>query len=138
MVFLADFKDESLQAGMKFKHPDYGEQIILDLTRGQFGLVIQFHNCKIYSGELPKFGEEEGELDIFQALASQIYPYGADQWEYLGMASQNEIEKHGWRWWQVTCPHCGFVYRLLSSEAKYNLRNCQACGMTFSRSSEMI
>lgn len=138
MIYLADMEHKSLQVGMKFRHPAHGEQIIIDLSIGQFGPIIRFHNCKIYSGELPNFGEEEGELDIFQIIASQIYPFGADEWEYLGIASKNEIEGHDWGWWQVVCPHCGFVHYLLSSAPNQSLRNCRECGMTFNRLSEKI
>ena len=138
MTRLSEMKFESLEAGMKFKHPDYGEQVILDLSLGQFGPVILFDNCKIYSGELPKFGEEEGEVDIFQAMASRIYPNGAEQWEYLGAARGDEIETHGWEWRQVNCPHCGFAHRFLYPSPKEGSRNCRECGMVFSRPSEKI
>jgi hypothetical protein len=138
MIYLADMEYKSLQAGMKFRHSEYGEQIIIDLSIGQFGPIIRFHHCKTYSGELPNFGEEEGELDIFQTMASQIYPFGADQWEYLGIASASEIEDHGWEWWQVVCPHCGFVHHLLSSAPNESRRNCRECGMTFNRVSQKI
>jgi len=138
MVNLAEMEFESLQSGMKFTHPDYGVQIVMDLSTGQFGPVIRFHNCNVYSGELPAFGEEEGEVDIFQVLASRIYPAGADQWEYLGTATPEELERHGWRWWQVACPHCGFMHRQLSAEALDGARNCRACGMNFSRLAEII
>ena len=136
MMHLSDIKFEDLDVGMKFKHPEYGEQTILDLSIGQFGSIILFNNCKIYSGDLPIFEEEEGEIDIFQAIASQIYPYGADQWEYLGMSGREEIEKNGWEWWQVVCPHCGFTHRLLWQAVKESMRNCRGCGMSFSRISE--
>jgi hypothetical protein len=131
MVLLSDIDFGKLQVGMKFHHIDEGEQIIIDLDRGQFGPIIRFHNSNTYSGEMPKFGEEEGEIDIFQALACRIFPYGAEHWEYLGMASEDEIEKHGWLWWQVPCPHCGFIHRLLLSEPKQSIRICRQCGMTF-------
>jgi hypothetical protein len=113
MIYLADMEHKSLQVGMKFRHPVHGEQIIIDLSIGQFGPIIRFHNCK-------------------------IYPFGADEWEYLGIASKNEIEGHDWGWWQVVCPHCGFVHYLLSSAPNQSLRNCRECGMTFNRLSEKI
>ena len=138
MTTLADARFDNLQAGMKFKHPEHGEQIILDLGQGPLGPAIQFHNSEMYSGEMPKMGEEEGEGNIFQAIARRTYPYGAEDWEYLGMVGPEEVVAHGWQWFQVACPHCGFVHRLLASGPSYGQRQCRACGMGFDRPTEPV
>jgi len=129
---LADMPYETLQAGIKFKHPEHGEQIILDLRHGPVGPAIRFHNSDIYSGQMPKMSDDE-EGDIFQVMARNTYPYGADQWEYIGPVSQEEIAAHGWQWFQVLCPHCGFAHRLLAPTVPSGQRPCRACGMVFDR-----
>ncbi len=134
MTTLADMPFEELRAGMKFRHPEHGEQIILDLGRGPLGPEIAFHDSEIYSGRMPRMGEEEGEVDIYQLIARATYPHGAADWEYLGLASPDELAAHGWQWFHVDCPHCGFVHRLLAPAAAARQRRCQACGMVFERS----
>jgi predicted RNA-binding Zn-ribbon protein involved in translation (DUF1610 family) len=139
MTTLADMPFETLQAGMKFKHPERGEQIILDLGHGPLGPAIQFHNSEMYSGQMPKMivdprqGGDEEEGDIFEAMARSTYPYGAENWEYGGSVSPEEIAAHGWQWFQVACPHCGFARRLLAAQALSGKRRCRACGMVFDR-----
>ena len=137
MATLADMSFEALQAGMKFKHPEHGEQIILDLGHGPLGPAIQFHNSQMYSGQMPKMSDEE-EGDIFEAMARSTYPYGAEQWEYLGPISLEEIATHGWQWFQVACPHCGFAHRLLAAQALSGQRRCRACGMVFDRPTQPV
>ena len=144
MTTLADMPFETLQAGMKFRHPEHGEQIILDLGHGLVGPAIWFHNSEMYSGQMPKLsldpgqeGDEE-EGDIFQAIARSTYPYGAEQWEYLGQASAQVLAAHGWQWLQVGCPHCGFVHRLLAARALSGQRRCRACGMVFDRPTQPL
>ena len=132
MTTLADMPYETLQAGIKFKHPEHGEQIILDLRHGPVGPAIRFHNSDIYSGQMPKMSDDE-EGDIFQMMARNTYPYGAEQWEYIGPVSQEEIAAHGWQWFQVLCPHCGFAHRLLAPTVPSGQRPCRACGMVFDR-----
>ena len=132
MTTLVDMPFETLQAGMKFKHPEHGEQVILDFGHGPVGPAIQFHNSKVYGGQMPKMSDDE-EGDIFQAMAHSTFPYGAEQWEYVGPVSQEEIAAHGWQWFQVACPHCGFTHRLLTSVAPSGQRRCRACGMVFDR-----
>jgi len=129
---LADMPYETLQAGIKFKHPEHGEQIILDLRHGPVGPAIRFHNSDIYSGQMPKMSDDE-EGDIFQVMARNTWPYGAEQWEYIGPVSQDEIAAHGWQWFQVLCPHCGFAHRLLAPTDPSGQRPCRACGMVFDR-----
>ena len=138
MTTLADMPFEILQPGMKFRHPEHGEQIILDFGHGLVGPAIWFHNSEIYNGQMPKMsldpgqeGEEEG--DIFQAIARSTYPHGAEQWEFLGQANSQELAAHGWQWLQVSCPHCGFVHRLLAAKITSGQRRCRACGMVFDR-----
>ena len=137
MATLADMPFETLQAGMRFKHPEHGEQIILDLGHGPLGPAIQFHNSDLYSGQMPKMSNEE-EGDIFEAMARITYPYGAEQWEYLGVVSAEEIASHGWQWFQVGCPHCGFGHRLLAARAFSGQRRCRACGMVFDRPTQPV
>ncbi len=138
MTTLAEMSFESLQPGMKFRHPEHGEQVVLDLGRGQLGPAIRFHNTEIYNGELPKLGEEESDIDIFQVIAGKTYPYGAKDWEYLGAASPEEVAARGWQWVQVACPHCGFIHRLLTSAPSSEQRRCRDCGMVFSRPTEPV
>jgi predicted RNA-binding Zn-ribbon protein involved in translation (DUF1610 family) len=139
MTTLADMPFETLQAGMKFKHPEHGEQIILDLGHGPLGPAIRFHNSEMYSGQMPKMivdprqGGDEEEGDIFEAMARSTYPYGAENWEYGGSVSPEEIAEHSWQWFQVACPHCGFAHRLLAAQALSGKRRCRACGMVFDR-----
>jgi len=138
MATLAEMPLETLQAGMKFRHPQYGEQIILDFGYGLFGPAIFFHNCEVYSGQMPAMAESEEEGDIFQAAARNTYPYGAADWEYLGTVSLEEITVHGWQWFQVACPHCGFVHRLLAAAPSSAQRRCRACGMIFQRTTQPV
>lgn len=136
MTTLADLQFDELQAGMKFKHPEHGEQVVLDLGRGQLGRAIHFHNSDVYSGQMPELGARESEDTIFEAIASKIYPHGAEDWEYLGMVTPEEVAVHGWQWLQTTCPHCGFVHRLLASGPPPGGRQCRGCGMVFYRPAE--
>jgi hypothetical protein len=144
MATLADMPFETLQAGMKFKHPEHGAQIILDLGHGPLGPAIRFHDSDIYSGQMPKMivdphqGDDEEEGDIFVAMARSTYPYGAEQWEYLGMVSAEELAQRNWQWFQVGCPHCGFAHRLLASSVSSGQRRCRACGMVFDRPTQPV
>lgn len=138
MSTLADMQFEELQAGMKFHHPEYGEQVILDLDRGQLGPTIQFHNCSMYDGQTPQLGEEEGETSIFQLIAQNTFPHEAEKWKYVGAVGPEEVATCGWRWWDVTCPHCGFSHRFLASEPPATPRTCRACGMVYNRPAEEI
>ena len=136
MTTLADMPFEALHAGIKFKHPEHGEQIIVDLGHGPVGPAIRFHNSDIYSGQMPKMSDDE-EGDIFQAMARNTFPYGAEQWEYMGPVSQEEIAAHSWQWFQVLCPHCGFAHRLLAPTIPSGQRRCRACGMVFDRPAQL-
>jgi len=133
MTTLADMAFETLEAGMKFRHAEHGEQVILDLGRGQLGPVIRFHSCPVYNGQIPQAGAEQGEISIFQLIAQNTFPYGAKQWEYLGMVEPEEIGACGWQWFQVDCPHCAFVHRFLAPARPEGARQCRACGMVFIR-----
>jgi len=137
MTTLADIPFNDLQAGMKFKHPQHGEQIILELGRGQLGLVIRFHDSPMYDGVLPRMGEEEYETDIYQLVAQKTYPYGARDWEYAGEASTEEIAARHWQWFRVACPHCGRGHRLLAADPPAGSRCCIDCGMVFYRPVEI-
>ena len=77
MTTLAEMQFEELWAGMKFRHPQHGEQVILDLGRGQLGPIIRFHDCSMYNGQIPQL-ETEGEISVFQLLAENTFPYGAE------------------------------------------------------------
>lgn len=138
MSTLVEMSFHSLQAGMKFKHAKHGEQIIMDLGQGLFGPAIHFHNSDMYSGQMPTIGEEEGDVDIFQAIAQSTYPYGAEEWKYIGTASPEEVAAHGWQWWQVACPHCGFVHHILASAPPSEQRRCRDCGMVFNRPADPL
>ena len=127
MTTLADMQFDDLQAGMKFKHSEHGEQIILDLGRNRLGSVIQFHNSPVYNGLPPQLAEEGG-LNIFQAIAQNTFPYGAEKWEYLGMVEPEEVAAYGWRWLDIPCAHCGFVHRLLASAEPPEHKRCRKCG----------
>jgi hypothetical protein len=131
MTKLCEMPFKSLEAGMKFTHPHYGEQIILDLDRNNFGPIIKFHDCTIYSGKLPEITNEEE--DIFQILAKITYPSGAEEWDYLGLVTPETVASHGWQWFEVTCPHCGSVHRLLAQTLPFNQRQCLVCGMAHNR-----
>lgn len=128
---LSEMPFKSIKAGMRFFHPVHGEQIILDLDRSSFGPVIKFHNCDIYSGKMPETSDEEA--DIFQLLAKNTFPCGADEWEYLGMVTHEEVTAHGWHWYEVTCPHCGSTQQLIAPRLSANQRQCLVCGMVHSR-----
>jgi len=138
MTTLADMPFDDLQAGMKFKHPEHGEQIVLDLGQGPLGPAIRFHDSEVYNGEMPRLGEEEGEETIFEFIARRTYSHGAEDWEYLGMVAPEEVAAHGWQWLQTACPHCGFVHRLLASGSSSGARQCRACGMVFYRPLEPV
>lgn len=138
MSTLADIQFEELRAGMKFRHPEHGEQVILDLGRGQLGPTIRFHDCSMYDGQIPQLGEEEGETSVFQLIAQHTFPHGAEQWECLGEVSPEEIAARGWRWFGVGCPHCGFSHRFLAPDPIAEPRQCRACGMVFSRPAEVV
>ncbi len=131
MTNLAEIPFKNLQAGMIFRHLEYGEQIILDLDRSNFGPVIKFNNCDIFSGKLPETGDEE--IDIFETLAKTTYPSGAEDWEYLNMVTSGQMSDHGWQWFEVACPHCNAIHRLIASEPTSNQRQCLACGMVHGR-----
>jgi hypothetical protein len=132
MTTLADMQFEELKSGMKFRHPEHGEQVILDLGRGQLGPTIRFHDCSMYGGQMPQLGEEEREISVFQLLAENTYPRGAEQWEYEGEVGPEEIAACGWRWFEVGCPHCGFGHRFLAPGPETGSRQCTECGMVFS------
>jgi hypothetical protein len=122
---------------MKFRHPEHGEQIILDLAHGLVGPAIG-SNSEMYSDQMPKMTRTfaRGRRRRRRHLSSDArstYPYGAEQWEYLGLASAQELAAHGWQWFQVGCPHCGFVHRMLAAQAPSGQRRCRACGMVFDR-----
>jgi hypothetical protein len=128
---LSEMPFKSIQVGMKFYHSSYGEQVVLDLDRNSFGPLIRFHNCDIYSGKLPVISSEDE--DIFQLLAKTTFPCGADQWEYVGILSDEAMASNGWRWFEVACPHCGAVHRLLAQQALAGQRQCLVCGMLHAR-----
>jgi hypothetical protein len=131
MTTLAEIPFKELLAGMIFKHPKHGEQIILDLGRNNFGPIIKFHNCEIYSGKLPETTDDE--IDIFEILARTTYPSGTEDWEYLRLVPLEQIYEHGWQWFEVACPHCTAVHRLIASTPPYNQTQCLVCGMVHSR-----
>ncbi len=128
MTTLADMQFDDLQTGMKFRHPEHGEQVILDLGRNRLGPVIQFHNSPVYNGQPPQLTEEDGELNIFQAIAQNTFPHGAEKWEYLGLIEPEEVSAHGWQWLQIPCPHCGLVHRLLAPGEAPEHKRCRKCG----------
>jgi hypothetical protein len=138
MTTLADMQFEKLQPGMKFIHPEHGEQVVVDISRGQLGPVIRFHNCQVYNGEIPQLGEGEEETSIFQKIAHNTYPHAAEQWKYLGTVDQEEIAGHGWQWFQLDCPHCGLAHRVLAADPPAGARQCRACGMPFSRPAQSV
>ena len=113
---MADFPFEKLQAGMRFHHPKYGNQVILDLGRGRLGPIIVFNDCDLYSGHLPisvsDTGDDE-EDDLFHRLARTTYPTGVSEWEYLDILTDKEIANYGWFWYMVACPHCAFIHKFL-------------------------
>lgn len=133
MTTLAEMEFKALQVGMKFYHPDHGDQVVLDLSRGQLGPIIRFHNCSIYDGQIPQMDEVEQGLSVFQLIAQNTFPYGAEQWEFRGEVDAEQVAACGWRWFEVSCPHCGFGHRLLASDPTAESRPCRACGMVFSR-----
>lgn len=131
MTKLSDIPFKSIKAGMQFFHPKHGEQVILDIDRNNFGPVIKFHNCDIYSGKIPELSNEEE--DIFQLLAKSTFPCGAEDWQYTGMVSLESMASHGWQWFKVACPHCGTDHHLIAPAAYSSQRVCLACGMVHSR-----
>lgn len=133
MTTLAQIRFEDLRAGMVFHHAVHGEQIILDLSRSVLGPAIHFHNSSMYDGEMPGPDEADGDASIFEAIANKTYPHGAEQWKTLGALTAQEVAAHGWRWFHVDCPHCGFVHRLLAVTPLGTSRRCSACGMAFMR-----
>lgn len=137
MTTLAEMPFKALRAGMRFRHPEHGEQVILDLGQGTFGPAIWFHDSDMYSGQLPQMDLDE-EGDIFQAIAQSTFPYGAEDWEYLGMVNPEQVAEYGWQWFQAACPHCGFAHRLLAKTTPPNQRRCLACGMVFVRPAEPV
>ena len=126
---LAEIDFNDLNAGMKFLHPQYGMQVILDLGRGQFGPIIKFHNCPVFNGEIPQFDMEDEEVNLFTLISQITYPSGSENWEYLGLASPSELTEQGWFSFQVACPHCGYEDRFLAFAATTETRNCRKCGM---------
>jgi len=138
MTTLAEMGFDGLQVGMKFKHPEHGEQIILDLGRSQLGPAIQFHNSQVYNGQIPQLGEDESEINIFQRIAQNTFPYGAEKWEYLGMVEPEQVKAHGWGWFHVNCPHCNSVQPLLAPARPAGQRQCRNCGMVFNRPAEPV
>jgi hypothetical protein len=148
MTTLSDIGFEHLQAGIKFRHAVHGEQIVLDLSRGLLGPAIRFHNCTVYDGEMPRPDElgdsgargreSEDGGSIFEAIAAKTYPSGAEQWEYLGTLSADDVAAHGWFWFHVDCPHCGLVHRLLAVTSSTEPRRCRACGMAFTRPTQPV
>jgi hypothetical protein len=136
-ITLAKMNFEDLEPGMMFRHPEHGLQIILDLSRGQFGPIIQFHASDIYSGHMPDFNEGGEEEDsVFETIARNIYPFRAEQWTYVGKLNEEEQAKYGLHWSRIICPHCGYSHRLLSSQLSSQSRSCRKCGMFFSRTME--
>lgn len=133
MTTLADLQFKDLMVGMKFKHSKHGEQIVLDLDRGLLGPTIRFHNCSIYSGEMPRLREEGGDVSVFQLVIETTYPYGAEEWLYQGMAGDDEIAAWGLRRFELRCPHCGFAHLLLTLQVPAVSRQCRECGMAFTR-----
>jgi len=131
MTTLAEMSFKDLQAGMMFRHQEHGVQIILDLGRNNFGPIIKFHDCEIFSGKLPEIKEDE--VDIFETLAKTTYPSGADNWEYQGIVNVEQVSNHGWLWFEVACPHCSAIHRLIASEAPTIQRQCLVCGMVYTR-----
>ncbi len=136
MTKLSEMPFKTIQVGMIFYHPNYGEQIILDLDRNNFGPLIKFHACDIYSGKLPEISSEE--KDIFQVLAKTTFPSGADQWEYIGFVSQATVASHGWQWFEAACPHCGSAHRVIAPQAAARQRQCLVCGMIHTRPLEPV
>jgi len=128
---LSEIPFRSIKAGMQFNHSQYGEQIVLDLDRNNFGPLIKFHNCDVFSGKMPEITDEEE--DIFQLLAKSTFPSGADQWEYMGNVTPEQMASHDWQWFEVTCPHCGSLHHLIASKASPRQRQCLVCGMIHSR-----
>jgi hypothetical protein len=135
-ITLADLDYYDLRAGMKFKHPHYGEQVILSLGRGELGRAVHFHNTDCYNGAMPQLGEIEGEETVFERIASKTYPNGAVDWEYLGMITPAEIESRGWQWFRVECPHCASTQYLLASSIPSGGQYCRGCGMVVQRPPE--
>jgi len=125
---LADMTFEDLQAGMMFSHRKHGEQVILDLGRNKLGPVIEFHNCSIYNGKPPLLDEEDEEQNIFQAIAQNTFPYGAEGWEFLGLIEDDDVAVREWRWLDEPCPHCGYVHRLLIPDTRPEHKRCRKCG----------
>jgi hypothetical protein len=128
---LSEMPFKSIKAGMKFFHSRYGEQIIFDIDRNNFGPLIKFHNCDVFSGKMPEFNDEEE--DIFQLLAKSTFPSGAEQWEYVGMVTPEQMASHDWQWFEVACPHCGCLHHLIASKVFPGQRQCLVCGMVHSR-----
>jgi len=131
MTKLSEMPFRSIKAGMRFTHPQYGEQIILDLDRNNFGPVIKFHNCDLYSGKIPEISDEE--TDIFQLLAKGTYPCGADEWEYSGVVTAESMAANGWHWFEVICPHCGSPHNIIAPKVLLSQRQCLVCGMVHTR-----
>jgi hypothetical protein len=128
---LSEIPFRSIKVGMQFNHSHHGEQIILDIDRNNYGPVIKFHNCDIYSGRMPEIINEEE--NIFQLLAKSTYPSGAEQWEYLGMVTPEQMASHDWQWFEVACPHCGSLHHQIASKPLPGHRQCLVCGMVNSR-----
>jgi hypothetical protein len=137
MTTLAEMQFEELRAGMKFRHPQHGEQVILDLGRGQLGPIIRFHDCSMYNGQMPTL-EDEGEISVFQLLAENTFPHGAEKWELLSEIEPEEVAACGWSWFGVRCPHCGFDHRFLAPEPIIEPRQCRSCGMVFTNPPEEV
>jgi hypothetical protein len=134
MATLADFAFDRLKAGMRFSHPQHGEQVILDLGRSALGPTIQFDNCPVYNGEMPalSLGEStEDAEDIFHLLSKTTYPAGAEAWRYLGELTDLEVVDRGWRWYAMACPHCGSTHRYLGAGPRPRTRACLSCGMSY-------
>lgn len=138
MATLAEMPFEELRAGMRFRHPEHGHQVILDLDRGQLGPIIRFHNCSMYGGHMPQPADGEGETSLFQLIAHSTFPHGAEQWQYMGESSPEDVAIHGWQWFEVACPHCGFNHRFLAPEPAAKHRRCRACGMLFDRPAQKV
>jgi len=119
---------ESLQAGMVFKHLEHGEQVILDLGRNKLGPVIEFHNSSVYNGKPPQLEADDGDLNIFQAIAQNTFPYGTEGWEYRGMIDDDVVAERCWQWHEEPCPHCGYVHRLLIPDKRPEHKRCRKCG----------
>jgi hypothetical protein len=137
MTTLGEIPFDQLKPGMKFRHPEHDVQIILDLGLNKMGRMIWFHNCEIYNGQLPKLSTED-EGDIYEAIAHKTYPFGAEEWVFIGTIGEDELRDHQWRRLRVKCPHCSHMHEFIAKAPSYDRRRCIACGLEFDRQAEII